>query len=177
MPTVREALAEFRNRNNLDPHSSRASKWRLKFGPITIRLPNFRWRQKAILKHDLHHLITGYPCSITGECQMATWEFAAGRYPHPASTAFCLPLVILGWCLAPGAIWAAFQSGRRGRSLYGAGSDEMLLEQEFKTLKTDTLSIRGGERRPAEVLGFLVLLVFSALITFTPLLLIGAVLL
>jgi hypothetical protein len=51
-----------------------------------------KWRRDAITRHDLHHILTGYSCTMTREMQMAAWEFAAGRYRHWAATLFCLPL-------------------------------------------------------------------------------------
>jgi hypothetical protein len=96
-------------------------------GPVTLRLPNFRWRRRAILRHDLHHVLTGYPCTLRGEFQMAAWEFAAGRFPHPAATLFCLPLVAAGLLWSPRAIWAAFTAGRGSHSLYAVADTVTLL--------------------------------------------------
>lgn len=177
MPTVRAALADFRSRNKLDPHSSHSAQWGLKIGPVSFCLPNFDWRKRAILKHDLHHLLTGYPCTIRGECLMATWEFAAGRYPHPASTAFCLPLVSLGMCLSPKEIWLAFKSGRRGQSLYGSMPEETLLDQDFCSLQKRVLRAHNTGSRLSEVARFAVLLVCSALLIFIPLTLVSALVL
>ena len=92
--------------------------WYLGRGLLHIRMPNFGWRKRAIVRHDLHHLLTGYPCTPTGEMQLAAWEFAAGRFPHPGATAFCLPLVGMGAVVSPRRTFAAFVRGRRSTSLY-----------------------------------------------------------
>ena len=133
--SLRDALADFRYRNGIDPAATSAATWTCRLGPVTVRLPNFGWRRQAILRHDLHHVLTGYPCTMRGEFQMATWEFAAGRFPHPAATVFCLPLVAAGIVWSPSAIWRAFIAGRRGRSLYGRGATQDLLQRPVRALR------------------------------------------
>ncbi len=70
-PTVGEALAEFRRVNGLADDEAMHSSWMCRIGPIGVRVPNFEWRRQAILAHDLHHVLTGLPCGMRGEFQMA----------------------------------------------------------------------------------------------------------
>lgn len=116
--------------DSTDPKS-----WYLGEGVLHIKLPNFAWRRAAIARHDLHHLLTGFPFTPAGEMQMAAWEFAAGRFPHPGATAFCLPLVGLGAVLLPRRTLAAFLRGRRGKSLYGAALSNDVLELPIAELR------------------------------------------
>jgi hypothetical protein len=116
--TVGEALRAFRAANGLDQDEHLAPVWVVTAGCVSIWLPHFDWRRRAIDAHDIHHLITGYPCTIAGELRIAAWEFGAGRYPHWGATLFCLPLVIAGLICMPRAIIAAFRRGRASRSLY-----------------------------------------------------------
>jgi hypothetical protein len=126
--TLREVMSEFATANDFVTETGgNAGYWYLGRGILHIRLPNFAWRERAIARHDAHHLLTGYPCTPAGEMQMAAWEFAAGRFPHPGATAFCLPLVGLGAFAFPRRTFAAFVRGRRSTSLYATTfSDEML---------------------------------------------------
>jgi hypothetical protein len=126
-PTVREALAEFRQANGLPAKEVFAASWTCRLGPLTLRLPNFKWRQDAIFAHDLHHVLTAYPCTMRGECQMAAWEFGAGPMPHWAAALFCLPLVVVGLLWTPRRIIRAFLWGRRSRSLHGSAAAHDLL--------------------------------------------------
>ena len=96
-----------------------AASWTCPVGPVTLRLPNFAWRRRALAAHDLHHLMTGYPMTMRGEFQMAAWEIGAGRYPHWGATLMCAPLVLAGLIWSPAAIARAFRAGLRSRSLYG----------------------------------------------------------
>jgi len=64
--SVGEALSRFRKANGIP--CDNATTWFCKFGPLRLRLPNFRWRRRAIARHDLHHILTSYPCTLRGEC-------------------------------------------------------------------------------------------------------------
>ena len=118
MQTAVQALAIKRAEQGLDPAYDTAPTWPFTIGPVTIPFPNFSWRRAAIQRHDLHHMLTGYPFTMPGEFQVATWEFAAGRYPHWGATLLLLPLVVMGLFWSPTAIWRAFVKGRGELSLY-----------------------------------------------------------
>jgi hypothetical protein len=118
MQTAAQALAILRAEQGLDPAYDTAPTWPFTIGPLTIPMPNFSWRRAAIQRHDLHHMMTGYPFTMRGEFQVATWEFAAGRYPHWGATMLLLPLVVIGLFWSPRAIWHAFAKGRNEKSLY-----------------------------------------------------------
>lgn len=133
--TVGEALARFRRANGLGTNESTARSWTCRCGPVTLRLPNFAWRRKAILAHDLHHVLTGYPCTMRGEFQMAAWEFGAGRMPHPGATLFCLPLVAIGFFWSPRRIFLAFMNGRRSRSLHRSAITDDVLGAPLPTMR------------------------------------------
>jgi len=123
--TVADALRAFRAANGIP--TVEANTWPCKVGPVTLRLPNFAWRRRAILAHDLHHVLMEIPCTMDGECRMAAWEFGAGRMPHWGAALFCLPLAVIGVLLRPHATLAAFCDGRRSRSLHGADTIEDIL--------------------------------------------------
>lgn len=112
-------LEEFRQAHGLG--AGAALHWTVRFGPLVVRLPNFRWRMAAIDAHDRHHLITGYPLTLRGEIQLAAWEWGAGRYPDWRATAFCSLLIIAGTIAMPRRTWRAWRRGRGSQSLYDGG--------------------------------------------------------
>ena len=126
-PTLGEALTEFRKSNGLTAGEASDSWWTCRLGPVSIRLPNFKWRRRALLAHDLHHVLTGYPCTMRGEFQMAAWEFGAGPMPHWGAALFCLPLVVVGLLLTPRRVVRAFLAGRLCRSLHQSKEIDALL--------------------------------------------------
>src|SRR5437870_445016 len=78
--TLRELLPEFYKENNLGMEGgmNNASVRIEMTKKIVLYFPNFPARKKAVLKHDMHHLVTGYPSTFTGETEIGAWEIASG---------------------------------------------------------------------------------------------------
>jgi len=110
-------------------------------GKVSLSLPNFRWRQRAVPCHDLHHIITEYECSPAGEIQTAAWEFSAGRFPPLAATLFCLPLIAAGAVLWPRRTFRAFMRGRRSTTLDAIPITDELLDTRVKILQDELLPV------------------------------------
>ena len=72
--TVGEALRAFRTANGLCQNEREARLWIVRADLVILPLPNFAWRRRAIDAHDVHHLLTGYPCTCEGEVLIAAWE-------------------------------------------------------------------------------------------------------
>jgi hypothetical protein len=172
--TAQQALAAFYAAQGLPPDGgSRARAWRIELGPLSIPMPNFRWRSQALPVHDLHHVLTGYPCTPAGEFEMAAWEFAAGRYPHAGATAFCLPLVGLGALACPRRTYAAFVRGRASRTLYGRGMSAELLQTPVSALQNATVDIAARPAASRDALHFVALAAIALGWTALPLLLLA----
>jgi len=133
--TVREALAAFRRENGLRHDEAGRRLWLLEIGGWTWPLPNFAWRRRAIDAHDVHHLLTGYPCTAAGEFEIAAWEWGAGRYPHWGATFLCFPFVLFGLATIPARTVRAFRQGRRSRSLYAAEILPGLLDMDIASAR------------------------------------------
>jgi hypothetical protein len=125
-------LARLRAQHGIAGSYDATRTWPFRVGPLVVPVPNFSWRRAAIQRHDLHHILNGFPFNMRGEFQVATWEFAAGRYPHLGASLLLLPLVVLGLFWSPRAIWRAFMMGRRGTSLYR----QDLRPLDFPTIRT-----------------------------------------
>lgn len=164
--TITEALDEYKLNNGIEVNGEHSKTWVCNIGPFKLSLPNFQWRKKAILKHDLHHIMTGYPCDMTGEFQLATWEFANHPYPHIGAQLFCLPLVTFGLLWSPRNIWKAFLSGRNTTSLYAQN-----LSHEFMNSPVNILRNRLIINKEPELFDyfmFLKLILTSMLLVFSP---------
>jgi hypothetical protein len=158
MQTAAQALVMKRAEQGLDPAYDTAPTWPFTIGPVTIPFPNFSWRRAAIQRHDLHHMLTGYPFTMRGEFQVATWEFAAGRYPHWGATLLLLPLVVLGLFWSPAAIWRAFVKGRGELSLYRPDLRDAAGRLSLDALAERTrVQARGSQVEDAAVFAWLVL--------------------
>lgn len=128
--TALEQLEHVRDMQGLPKNPAELPRWSFQLAGWTFSLPNFGWRRAAIDAHDLHHLILEEPFTFAGECQVATWEFAAGAYPDIRARIFCLPLVVCGALTAPTRTWQSFRTGFGQNSLYGSTIDRFAtLEQ------------------------------------------------
>jgi hypothetical protein len=163
-----EWLARLRAQHGIDGSYDATRTWPFRLGPLRFTVPNFSWRRAAIQRHDLHHILNGFPFNMRGEFQVATWEFAAGRYPHRGASLLLLPLVMLGLFWSPRAIWRAFMKGRKGTSLYRPE----LLSLDLPALRTRLAdgvpAAGGGQVALADRLAFAGLLLQSAAIPLAP---------
>lgn len=101
-------------------------------------IPYTRWRYPVlntaarrwgVMRHDLHHVITGYTTDWTGEAEIAAWECGAGLGRRPTIWAICIQMFLIGMLFAPHRTWRALRRGRATRcSLLGEHLvyDEML---------------------------------------------------
>ena len=160
-------LARLRAQHGIDNTYDATRSWPFRIGPVTLRVPNFSWRRAAIQRHDLHHILNGFPFNMRGEFQVATWEFAAGRYPHLGASLLLLPLVMLGLLWSPRATWRAFMKGRGARSLY---HPEMLAVDlsALRSLVAGSAPAAPAPVRPSDMIAFGSLVVQSAAVMLAP---------
>lgn len=75
--------------------------------------PRHRW---AIMRHDLHHVATGYGTDPAGEGEMAAWELRRGLRPLGLYTGTIVAsAVCLGLIVAPRRVVRAWRSSGAGR--------------------------------------------------------------
>lgn len=168
--TLREAVSQFYLRHGFPEDGGVSADSWSPFGcrDLKVHLPNFAWRRKAIPFHDLHHVLTGYPFCPTGEFEMAAWEFAAGRYPNPLTTLFCIPLVGLGACLTPKRSLAAFVRGKHSQTLYTGRDYQELLDKSVAEVRAEILPNGPVAATPRHYLEYLALVTGSACVIALP---------
>ena len=81
---MKALLAEHIAHHDLCPGSSTVESW---LGARWIRVRVSKWTvpviplwglKRAHIAHDVHHVLTGYPTTVKGECELAGWELASG---------------------------------------------------------------------------------------------------
>ncbi len=151
-PSVREARARYFAENDFGEDGGYGARWvKLDFGGLPVAFPNTASRVRAVKVHDVHHVVTGYATTPTGEAEIGAWEVAGGCGRHLAAWALNLWAFAYGVVLAPGPVFRAFVRGRRSRTLYGAPElDESLLDQPVAAVRT---ALRIPEATPAASLG------------------------
>jgi len=153
--TVREARARYFAANGFDERGY-ADRWvRLQAGPIPLFFPNTRARVRSVRVHDVHHVVTGYATTWTGEAEIGAWEIASGCVDHWAAWTLNLMALPIGLAIAPRATFHAFVRGRRSVNLYRRTIDDALLDARVDELTRSLALDRPlGRWRIADVAAF-----------------------
>ena len=147
-----EARARYFEENGFGADGGYAKRWvKLELGRVPFWIPNTAARVRAVRRHDLHHVLTGYSTTPTGEAEIGAWEIASGCGRYTAAWILNLWALSYGLWLAPRAVWRAFQRGRRCRNLYHAELDDAVLERPVAHLRAalaiprDDVAPRAGD--------------------------------
>lgn len=118
--TPREILNKFYKENNLGQEGGLNSSYvRIEISSkFYFYFPNFKARRKAVIKHDIHHLLTGYETTISGESEISAWEIGSGCKSYWAVFLIDTGGVMLGFLFNFRNILKAFSRGRRTKNLY-----------------------------------------------------------
>ncbi len=131
--TTEEALGDYLSERNVIEKGSRREDWYkgnwFFFQVFGVKVPIFPLVgfRKGLVAHDAHHMITGYPTSWFGECEVAAWELASGGcglylvYWIDRLLFFLIALVT-----APVRTLRAFRRGLGKRNLYRLDPDRLL---------------------------------------------------
>jgi hypothetical protein len=133
--TMRAARQRYFEVNGFDGNYT--ERWvKLRVGRLVIAFPNAPGRQRAVRLHDLHHVVTGYATTWTGEAEIAAFEIASGCGRFAWAWVLNLQAFAVGLLIAPSALFAAFVRGRHARNLYQQGDFcEALLEPTVSEMR------------------------------------------
>lgn len=137
--TPKEILHQFYLDNNLEEdggQNSSSVKIEL-FKNFHFYFPNFNGRRKAIIKHDIHHLVTGYSTTLIGESEISAWEIASGCNKYWFAFLIDTSGFMLGIPLNFLKVLKAFSRGRKTRNLYSDFiSTEQALNMKISELRS-----------------------------------------
>jgi len=133
--TLRQARDRYLAENGLGDGGYDARWITLKAGPIPIHLPNTQARIRAVRLHDLHHPLTGYGTTWTGESEIGAWEIASSCASHVAAWVLNLAAIAIGTAIAPRQTFRAFIRGRHSQNLYRESFDERLLAERVGAVR------------------------------------------
>lgn len=118
--TIKELLPDFYKQYDLgDDGGKSKSSVRIEFTKnFSLYIPNFEARRKAVIKHDIHHIVTGYPSTFKGETEISAWEIGSGCKRYWAAWVLDVSGVMTGMLFNLWGVIKAFARGRRTRNLY-----------------------------------------------------------
>lgn len=140
--TPRQLLPLFYKQYGLDDDGGQNSRYvKIEFTPrIFIYFPNFDERRRAVLKHDIHHITTGYTSTFKGETEIGAWEIGSNCLRYWAALFLNLHAMAIGILFNPVGVYKAFVRGRRTKNLYAdMFSDEAVMDMPVYQLKEELL--------------------------------------
>ena len=153
--TPRDILSKFYVDNNLDADGGQASS-SVKI-EITSKFhfyfPNFDARRKAVLRHDIHHLITGYKTNLAGESEISAWEIGSGCKNYWAAFFIDTSGLMVGIPFNFMGVLKAFARGRKTKNLYhNTIPVERAMDTKVSELKKQfQLDVYGKDTKPTFV--------------------------
>ena len=142
MQTPRDLLPAFYRQYQLgDDGGQSSSHVRIELTKkISLYFPNFEARRKAIFKHDVHHMVTGYTSTFKGETEIGAWEIGSGCRHYWAAFVLDIAAITPGTVINPGGVYKAFVRGRRTKNLYADSfTDEQVMDMPLAEIKKELL--------------------------------------
>ena len=137
--SLRDARAYYFRRAGFAADGGYNDRWVvLRAGRIPVSaFPNIAARRRAVWLHDLHHVLTGYDTSWTGEAEIAAWELASGCGRFWVAWVLNAGAMAVGMLIAPRRTLRAFARGRRSGNLYAGRFDDAVLERTVGSLRAE----------------------------------------
>ena len=140
---------------------------------LPIPIPNTEGRKRAVVFHDMHHLVTGYATDNLGEAEIGAWELGSGCTAYRAAWVLNTLSLWLGAFKSPTRLFRAFVRGRRSQNLYGRDASALLGRRVEDVRSELGLDASVGRSTAADVALFSLHLMLSLGVVLVPLLLIG----
>ncbi len=116
---IGEALDVFFKQYNLGEEGGLYEDWAwLDFKFFRLPIPNTASRKRALIYHDIHHLVTGYKSDLQGEAEIGAWEISSGCGDFTAAWVLDTGSFLMGACFFPLKTFRAFMRGKRTLNLY-----------------------------------------------------------
>lgn len=117
--TVEAGLTTFLAENGYTAEEYDAPRTTASFLKLTFSVPNTPKHRWAIMRHDLHHVATGYGTSPQGEGEISAWELRRGIRPLGLYVgAIVIGGALLGLLVAPRRTIRAWRASGRSPTLF-----------------------------------------------------------
>jgi hypothetical protein len=170
--TVNQSLELYFIKENLGKDGGLNAAWgKIKVWKFYIPIPNPKARRKALVFHDIHHIVTAYDGDWRGEVSIGAWEIASGCGEYWVAWYLNLGAMGVGLFIYPRSVFNAFIRGRRTENLYHHTiSQEQAMQMQVGELQRKLKLNR--ELHPgvtiAEITSFLSWSAAALIVTFAP---------
>lgn len=173
--TINKSLEIYFIKENLGKDGGLNEAWgRIKIWKFYIPIPNTKARKKALVFHDIHHILTGYDGDWRGEVSIGGWEIASGCGKYWVAWLLNLGAMGVGLFIYPRSIFNAFIRGKRTENLY----HHMMPQEQAMQMQVGELQRKlklnqdvSGKVTTNEILSFLSWSIVALTVTFAPLVL------
>ncbi len=168
--TMRSCRAKYFLNAGFAPDGGYTERWvKLKIGRASLAFPNTAARVRSVKLHDLHHVLTEYETTWSGEAEIGAWEIASGCGQHYPAWILNFGAFAIGLLIAPVRTFDAFVRGRRSRNLYPTHFDESLLDRTVGEMRAElSISTAATPASRSDVLAFVFWSWVSVLVTVLP---------
>lgn len=117
--TIGQAIQDFYNIHDFGEDGGINEKYAwIKFGFISIPIPNAESRRNNVYLHDISHIVTGNDTTWKGESSVSAWEIASGGWKK-----LYLPWLLTLWAMGLGVLFypaAVLKSFNQGLTMNNA---------------------------------------------------------
>ncbi len=133
--TILEELETYWKERNLPQDGGKNEKLnKAQIGSFSFRYPNLNG--KALLLHDINHLITDFPTTWKGEFQVSAWEMASGaRKGFPLTLIYPVSLVLIGLIIYPREVLSAYKYGTNKQNAFLIYSQTDIFQMTLEEIK------------------------------------------
>ncbi|MBA3322125.1 MAG: hypothetical protein H0T45_11860 [Pyrinomonadaceae bacterium] len=171
--TLRDARTQYFAVNNFG-WGGYDDKWvKVEYGVLRFYFPNTKGRVKVVKYHDLHHILTEYGTSLSGETEIGAWEVATGCTRSLAAWLLNLSGFAAGLVINPQGVYKAFLRGKHSANLYHLPFNDELLSSRVGYLRQQ-LNL-DEPLRPASLADNTAFILWSLISVVTLLIIIGIV--
>ena len=171
--TLRDARRQYFAVNNFGWGGYDDTWVKVEYGLLRFYFPNTNGRVKVVKYHDLHHILTEYGTSLSGETEIGAWEVATGCTRSLAAWLLNLSGFAWGLVINPKGVYKAFLRGRQSTNLYHLPFNDELLSSRVGYLRQQ-LNL-GSPLRPASFADKAAFILWSLISVVTLLIIIGIV--
>lgn len=141
--SVKQALDSFYENNNLPLDGGKSDPWvRYSVGRVSFTVfPNFSYREEAITRHDLHHVLNDIDTSNLGEGLIASWELGAGCKYYWFNWFMESQALWFGILRNIKGTWNHFVTGRNSKSLFEGQALDPVLEMSLSDFRSEYLPL------------------------------------